>query len=109
MEDIERKYHDLENDFIFLCSITEQQLSLYIKLSDDEGEEVQNAIGFLQATKTQVLEAINKAKSYDIERFKKSQGGKKSSQNMTKEERIARARKAGSVKKGQHDTKQSDF
>lgn len=106
MEQIEQNYYDLEKDFLFLCSITEQELNLAIKLSDDEVEETQNAIGFLETTKTQVLEAINKAKSYDIERFKKSEGGKKSSQNMTKAERIARARKAGSVKKGKHhDTK----
>ena len=46
-----------------------------------------------------VEKTIDKAMLYDIEKLKRSQGGKKSSKNMTKTERIARARKAGSAKK----------
>lgn len=49
-----------------------------------------------------IEKAIDKAMLYDIEKLKRSQGGKKSSKNMTKTERIARARKAGSAKKKQN-------
>lgn len=43
--------------------------------------------------------ALDKAKAYDILKYKQSQGGKKSSNNMTKNERIKRARKAGKAVK----------
>ena len=46
-----------------------------------------------------IEKTIDKAILYDIEKLKRSQGGKKSAKNMTKAERIERARKAGSTKK----------
>ena len=47
--------------------------------------------------------AIVKARCYDLERLKRSQGGRKSSQNMTAEQRSERARRAGSTKKRKPD------
>ena len=47
----------------------------------------------------ELREAIYKAKALDIDRYKKSQGGKKSARNMTKAERSERARKAGRASK----------
>ena len=43
--------------------------------------------------------AIERARLYDVERYKKSAGGRKSASLLTPEERIARARKAGKTRK----------
>ena len=106
MDEIEQKYHDIEQDFYELHAIAEQELLLALKLSEHEEDEAQNIFTFLNTTKLEMLNAITKAKCYDIERFKKSQGGKKSANNMTKAERVARAKRAGSIKKGARKTEQ---
>lgn len=48
--------------------------------------------------------AIDRAKLYDIAQFKRSQGGKKSADNMTAEERKARALKASHARKAKKNT-----
>ena len=48
--------------------------------------------------------AIARARLYDIERFKKSEGAKKYSLTLTKKERTERARKAGSAPKNRTKT-----
>ena len=106
MDEIEQKYHDIEQDFYELHAIAEQELLLALKLSEHEEDEAQNIFTFLNTTKLEMLNAITKAKCYDIERFKKSQGGKLSAKKLSKAERIERARKAGSVKKGERKTEQ---
>lgn len=46
-----------------------------------------------------IIDYIEKGKAYDLERYKKSAGGRKSSSLLTPEERIERARKAGKARK----------
>ena len=52
----------------------------------------------LESIKNEIEDCLDKAQKYDELRYKQSQGGRKSASNMTKEERIARARKAGRTK-----------
>lgn len=52
--------------------------------------------------------AIERAKLYDIAQFKRSQGGKKSADNMTAEERKARAIKASHARKNKQDSTADD-
>lgn len=87
MEDIAENYgalhHDLNILYNFACAV----------VHSDIGDSV-----MLDMIKEELADALDKAQKYDELRFKHSQGGKKSSSNMTKEQRIARARKAGSSK-----------
>ena len=87
--DIEQYYNEKENDLTRLYELadnTAQQMHLVDEL------EVARAFEELK-------DVLVKAKCYDIERLKRSQGGKKSSHNMTTEQRRERARKAGRTKK----------
>lgn len=47
----------------------------------------------------EIVDYMEKGKAYDLERFRKSAGGRKSASLLTPEERIARARKAGKTRK----------
>lgn len=51
-----------------------------------------------------LLDAIDKAEAYDIEKHKKSQAGKKSANNLTPEQRKARAIKAVQAREAKRKT-----
>lgn len=87
--DIESYYNDLENDLARLAQVAQMQ-------AKDLADEIEQA-----RTVEELRDAIIRAKCFDIDRLKRSQGGRKSASNMTKEQRQERARKAGrTTKKG---------
>ena len=87
MFDIEKQHHDNVADLHKLAGLA---------LNNTDDVAMQIEVGMM----TQEIEkAIDKAKLYDIMQLKRSQGGKKSSGNMTAEERKARALKASHARK----------
>lgn len=87
MFDIEKQHHDNVADLHRLAGLA---------LGNTEDVARQIEIGMM----TQEIEkAIDKAKLYDLMQLKRSQGGKKSADNMTAEERHARALKASHARK----------
>jgi len=92
MFDIEKQHHDNVADLHRLAGFA-------LNNTDDVARQIE--IGFM----TQEIEkAIDKAKLYDIMQLKRSQGGKKSADNMTAEERKARALKAAHARKTSNKT-----
>lgn len=87
MLEIELYYNEVENDIKKLNKIA---------LGNCAGidDELQVALII-----NELLNVYKKAKLYDILQHKRSEGGKKSWQNMTEKERTERARKAGKAKK----------
>lgn len=85
--DIEAYYNERETDLARLAQLALQQ-------AKDLADEIEQA----QAIEA-LRDVIAKAKSFDINRLKRSQGGRKSAQNMTKQQRQERARKAGKTTK----------
>jgi hypothetical protein len=93
MLDIEMKYNDIENDLDVLYTIAYEGIALSDKYdTDDDG--INSIYVYIEQIRRELEESIAKAKTLEIDRFKRSQGGKKSANNMTKRERIARARRA---------------
>lgn len=85
--DIEAYYSERETDLARLAQLALPQ-------AKDLADEIE------QARAVEALrDVIVKAKCFDIERLKRSQGGRKSAQNMTKRQRQERARKAGRTTK----------
>lgn len=92
MFEIEQNYNVLENDLtrLFEFATNEKQSICLV----DELE--------LAKTYEVIKDALQLAKLYEIDRLKRSQGGRKSSANMTAEQRRERARKAGRSKRARH-------
>ena len=91
MFDIEKQHHDNVADLHRLAGLA-------LGNTDDVARQIE--IGMM----TQEIEkAIDKAKLYDLMQLKRSQGGKKSANNMTAEERKARALKASHARKSKQN------
>ena len=89
MFDIEQKYNGLENDLTRLFDYaTNEKQNLHLV---DELE--------MARTYEDIKDALQLAKLYEIDRLKRSKGGRKSSANMTAEQRRERARKAGQARR----------
>lgn len=89
MFEIEQKYNELENDLTRLFSFaTDEKQSLHLV---DELE--------LAKAYEDIKDALQLARLYEIDRLKRSKGGRKSSANMTAEQRRERARKAGQARR----------
>lgn len=86
MDDIDQYYSMLESDFLKLCDIAEK----HTRKPLDEFN--------IYSTKREILDALVCAKCFNMDRYKRSQGGKKSAQNMTEAQRKERARNAGKAK-----------
>ncbi|MBO7731333.1 MAG: hypothetical protein J6S67_02220 [Methanobrevibacter sp.] len=86
MEDIAKNYGAIYHDFNIIYLIAKVNACLHTEVVD------------LESIKNEIEDCLDKAQKYDELRYKQSQGGRKSASNMTKEERIARARKAGRTK-----------
>ena len=86
MLDIELNYNELKNDLHNLYTTCMEN----VERLDDE-------LYYCKAYED-IKNAIEKARLYDINKYKQSQGGKKSALNLTKQERTERARKAGRAK-----------
>lgn len=87
MFDIEKWHNNTIND---LHRLAKMVLDI---IEDDVDKQIE--VGFM----TQEIEkAIDEAKLYKLYKLKCSQGGKKSAQILTKEERRERASKAGKAK-----------
>lgn len=97
MEDIAENYCSLYHDFNMIYMIARQEFDLALKYRD-KTDDIDSALIYLEQAKNEIEQALEKAQKYDELRLKQSQGGKKSANNMTKEERIERAKKAGSSK-----------
>ena len=89
MFNIEKWHNDTMNGLHRLAKLALENIG------EDKSASFQIEIGM----ETQEIEkAIDEAKLYKIYNLKCSQGGKKSANNMTKEERVKRARLAGRSK-----------
>lgn len=97
MEDIAENYSTIHHDFNLIYMMASQELEFSTNFKDEK-DDIESALVFLEQVKNEIEECLDKALKYDELRFKQSQGGRKSASNMTKEERIARAKKAGSSK-----------
>lgn len=87
--EIEYKYNELFSD---LAKIYTKALETVETVDDDYN---------ISKTFEDIKEALNKAKLYDISKAKKSEGGRKSWANMTKEARSERAKKASHARSHQ--------
>lgn len=104
MLDIEMKYNDIENDVEWfyaqaLQNIVFSEGVVYEHIDDKENDDVNYVMVYLEQIRNEITDCIEKAKAYDIEKLKRSQGGRKSANNMTKAERVARATKASHARK----------
>lgn len=97
MEDIAEEYGAIHHDFNLIYMMARQELDFSTNFKDKD-DDIESAWVYLDQLKNEIEDALDKAQKYDELRFKQSQGGKKSAKNMTKAERIARAKKAGSSK-----------
>ena len=85
--EIEYKYNELLSD---LAKLYTKALETVETVDDDYN---------ISKTFEDIKEALNKAKLYDISKAKKSEGGRNSWANMTKEARSERAKKASHARK----------
>lgn len=88
MFDIEKWHNDAINDLHRLAKLA-------LDGSKDKSASFQIELGMAIQ---EIEKGIDEAKLYKIYKHKCSQGGKKSAQNMTKEERVKRATLAGRSK-----------
>lgn len=93
MFDLELKYNDINKDLLFVYTMAKQELE-FSGIYKEPEDDLDSAMVYLEQIKNELTDCIEKAKKYDIEKMKRSEGGKKSSLNMTKAERRARALKA---------------
>lgn len=111
MFEIEYKYNELENDLTRLFKFaTDEKQNLHpvdelkqqnLYLVDELKQQNLHLVDELELAKVyeDIKDALQLAKLYEIDRLKRSKGGRKSSANMTAEQRRERARKAGQAKR----------
>ena len=90
-QEIALNYYVLRRDYEIIKHLFNKYVNSFVLERDD--------MELVARFDAQIDEIINKAEKYDLKRLKQSEGGKKSAKNMTKAERIERARKAGKAKK----------
>ena len=90
-QEIALNYYVLRRDYEIIKHLFNKYANSFILKRDD--------MELVARFDAQIDDVINKAEKYDLKRLKQSEGGKKSAKNMTKAERIERARKAGKAKK----------
>lgn len=88
MFDIENQYNDNINGLHKLVKL----------IYDADGVTIDDQINAGMVTH-ELEKAVEKAKLYDIMRYKQSQAGKKAARNMTQRQRIERAKKASQARK----------
>lgn len=98
MDEIEKNYMLIKRDFNVFYMMVAQELSLAEKLSEEK-DDTSEAWMFIESVRKDIERCIEKAQKLDLDRFKRSQGGKKSAQGLTEVERIARAKKASYARK----------
>lgn len=89
MEELEiiQHYESLKRDYSIIKTILKPFVSSDYLLTDD--------VELIASFESQLDSLIDKALKYDMERLRKSQGGKRGASKLSKEERSERARKAG--------------
>lgn len=92
MEELEivQKYESIRRDYDIINIILKSHINETMVMEDD----LKLFIDF----DAYIGDIIDKAERYDIEQFKRSQGGKRASKNMTKQRRTERARKAAQAR-----------
>lgn len=96
MEDIAQSYGAIHHEFNIIYELASQELEARQELESTLGYKgtIDDAWVYLEQAKNEIEECLDKAQKYDELRYKQSQGGKKSANNMTKAERVKRATKA---------------